>query len=413
MSEQEKPLPKPLPPLENNKASLVALDYESSLQSTKVLSESKHLQLQENLWTVDPLRLCLENGNAKDTLLNQLQFPFQQEIELPLYKFKPKASQLYTILLSQLYISIEQEDLGYYNLVKELPFATASFFPPTPPAKDKTTTPSHSPPIILPFESYASVYAETDTWDSQDPAHIWLYGSSPRNSTATLINQEESKWESIFQPQSTFKDNVYMNTNRSEPNTAGRDQQEDMKATLPQLMPTPPLKPSPVLTINEVDNDSQMKMAQSDSTQTFQASGSYVFPQCASQYFDSQAFARCDSQSTMLNSDHYDMLQQIRGQANTTFPVSPSFKEDPEMKPKRSYWTAKRMFCIGFIFPLLWFVGSFRTTHSLKWKKRCRLAAFYFSLSLCVVVLIFALKSAGSAATRQSQTDNIRAIIAN
>lgn len=103
----------------------------------------------------------------------------------------------------------------------------------------------------------------------------------------------------------------------------------------------------------------------------------------------------------------------------------PADLADPEtlMMERPRYWTEKTLFWTGFVCPLLWYYGSVHIRASssarlldpsdLRWKKRCRLAALYFSVVLSVVILVTCVKAAGSAGVRQTQTDTIRAVIAD
>jgi hypothetical protein len=128
------------------------------------------------------------------------------------------------------------------------------------------------------------------------------------------------------------------------------------------------------------------------------------------------------------------MLQNIRApshSADVSFQksVSPSEKkssffgskhtdeiESMDAVEKHRYWNEKRVFWFGFLCPLLWFYGSvsrYRNSVNKRWQKRCRLAALYFSVVVSVVALVVVVKMAGHAASRQSQSDQIRAVIAD
>ncbi|KAF1804110.1 hypothetical protein V8B55DRAFT_1511317 [Mucor lusitanicus] len=488
----------------------------------------------------------------------QLQslMPFSQQDTLP-YTFKLKSAQVYQQLMSKLYIVMghnqwiegtsphtvdgadnEQDEFSkeYLDLAFELPFATAALIPPTPPPKEITTTPACPPPTILPAEAYSDIYE----WDRQDTAQPWLYTreeesyyaqslmtSSPRASTSVYYFEDDEQevaqesWEAIFHPLSTFKHNkgeleyyawnpvnlpvaaALVAQRVTHPTSHAVDDMHSagtaIEATIPHIMPTPPLKPSPVLTIASAHDEYELEKNSSELTLVNDAASSSGEKLVEEEYYydmlqkirGSNASSLDESRSplqssgvSVMDSDkeaqqqHHqhtaqDQRQQpslkrhalaaalLLGKLNrtksththntTTTPTTahtintpttptafmldhnayamqddkPVELADPEtlMMEKPRYWTEKRLFWTGFVCPLLWYYGSVHIRASsstrlldpsdLRWQKRCRLAALYFSIVLSVVILVACVKAAGSAGIRQTQTDTIRAVIAD
>ncbi|KAL9541505.1 hypothetical protein MBANPS3_009086 [Mucor bainieri] len=437
----------------------------------------------------------------------------------------------------------EEFNKEYLGLAFELPFATAALIPPTPPPKEITTTPACPPPILLPVEAYSDIYE----WDHQDTAQPWLYTreeesyyaqslmtSSPRASTSVYYFEDdehhqqqevaEESWEAIFHPLSTFKHNrgeleYYAWNSVNLPAAAALVAQrvthptshamDDavaamysastvIEATIPHIMPTPPLKPSPVLTIVSAEDEHELEKNSSELTLVNDdaASSSCEKPVEEGYYYDmlqkirgSNASSLDESRSTLHSTDVSVMDNNDKeAQQHATHARQPSFKRhalaaalllgklnrnksthtnttttttttntattidtpttptlmldhnayameedkpvdsmaDPEtlMMERPRYWTEKRLFWTGFVCPLLWYYGSLHIRASsrnarlldpsdLRWQKRCRLAALYFSIVLSVVILVTCVKAAGSAGVRQTQTDTIRAVIAD
>ncbi|KAL9553504.1 hypothetical protein PS6_003884 [Mucor atramentarius] len=471
----------------------------------------------------------------------QSMMPFSQQDTLP-YTFKPKSALLHQLLMSKLYVVMghnqwispqvednkEQEEFNhkYLELAFELPFATAALIPPTPPPKEISTTPACPPPILLPVEAYSDIYE----WDHhQDSAQPWLYTreeesyyaqslmtSSPRASTSVYYFEDdeqqqqgvaEESWEAIFHPLSTFKHNkgeleYYAWNSVNLPVAAALVAQrvtnptshamDDMhatthtvsEATIPHIMPTPPLKPSPVLTIVSAEDEHELVKNSSELTlvndaAAVSASGERLMEE--GYYYDmlqkirgSNASSLDETRSTLQSTDvsvmddketHHQHMNKSNQTSfkrrvlaaalllgrlsrnksttratNTTNTTSTAIMDhhkyamqddkpmevaDPEalMMEKPRYWTEKRLFWTGFVCPLLWYYGSVHIKASsstrlldpsdLRWQKRCRLAALYFSIVLSVVILVTTVKAAGSAGIRQTQTDTIRAVIAD
>ncbi|CAO3614430.1 unnamed protein product [Mucor hiemalis] len=452
-----------------------------------------------------------EQGNTEEAEeLTDERFPFHHLEELP-YHFKPTSKQLESNLLDALYVVMDFpiftpksffsdniDHSEYLMLALQLPFATAAFVPPTPPPKQVTNTPAMPPPIILPPEMYEIhdddpseanyEFNYNNHWlYSRDEDQSTLMTFSPRMSTTGnslhyYDAEEGSKdftdetWEAIFHPLSTFKHkkgkleyytwnltNLPVSAARAahrvtHPKAFGPDsdvlvpsseEAVQAEATLPQLAPTPPLKPSPVLTIIDDDlKDSQLTL---------------LIPEDDGRYYDmlqnirgNQRYSNASSLASSLVSNtttledetHRSSRKPSRmhlitsvfnvninpklnkeDQYNTyggdeeTPVTTQAMMRDPEdgLKVENGYWTSKKLFWTGFMCPLLWYYGCFNFTAASKarhvneilWQKRCRLASIYFSVVLSIVVMVVVVKSVGAAGARQAQSDTIRAVIAN
>ncbi|KAG2207647.1 hypothetical protein INT46_005058 [Mucor plumbeus] len=480
----------------------------------------------------------------------QSMLPFNQEETLPYtfkpksqFLYKQLLSQLYIIIGRNQWITQyspqmddenEEEDFDkeYLDLAFELPFATAALIPPTPPPRGVSSTPACSPPIILPIEAYSDIHE----WGNQDSTQAWLYTreegsycdqslmtSSPHASTNVFYfeNDEqqhqqevaEESWEAIFHPLSTFKHNkgeleyyAWDSTNLSvaaalvaqrvtNPTSHLMDNMSTasvqattiaVEATIPQLMPTPPLKPSPVLTIASTENDHVLERDGSEINLVdfHKELSSWEKLSEEDYYYDmlqkirrSNSSSLDESRSTLKSTDisimdKYESQQKGKKNAqksskrhelllgrfnhkkpttntNTTNTLNATATTistitttaahndymiddektsniaDPEtlLMKKPCYWTKKRLFWSGFVCPLLWYYGSIHMKASnnsrlldlsdLRWQKKCRLAALYFSIILSVIILVISIKIAGSAGIRQTQSDTIRAVIAD
>ncbi|GAN01217.1 hypothetical protein MAM1_0005c00649 [Mucor ambiguus] len=429
----------------------------------------------------------------------------------------------------------EEEEFNkeYLDLAFELPFATAALIPPTPPPKEITTTPACPPPIILPVEAYSDIYE----WHHQDAAQPWLYTreeesyyaqslltSSPRVSTSVYYFEDdeqqqqqeaaEESWEAIFHPLSTFKHKkgeleyyawnsvnlpvaaalvaqrvTHPTSHAMDDLSAMHSNSTVIEAKIPHIMPTPPLKPSPVLTVLSMEDEHELEKNSSELTLVNNDAASSSCEKLVEEghYYDmlqkirgSNASSLDESRSTLQSTDVSVMYNDKEAQQHTTQDRQSSFKRhalaavlllgrlnrnksmhtnttndatihtpttpalmldhnayameedkpvgflaDPETltTERPRYWTEKRLFWTGFVCPLLWYYGSVHIRASsstrlldpsdLRWQKRCRLAALYFSIVLSVVILVTCVKAAGSAGVRQTQTDTIRAVIAD
>lgn len=441
--------------------------------------------------------------------LGEAQFPFHHLQELP-YHFKPNSKQLQKNLLDALYIVMDFpvftpkstfengiDNTEYLMLALQLPYATAAFVPPTPPPKQVTTTPTMPPPIILPPEMY-EIHDEDSAESNYEYNYNnhWLYTRdedqstlmtySPRMSIAgnslPYYDAEEGgkdftdeTWEAIFHPLSTFKHkkgkleyytwnltNLPVSAARAahrvtHPKAFGPDSDDlvpsceeavQAEATLPQLAPTPPLKPSPVLTIvNDELEDSQLTLA---------------IPEDSAHYYDmlqnirgNQRYSNASSLASSLVStintleegerssrkpsrmhlitsvfnvtthpkiNKEDQYNVYGGDEETPVTTQAMMRDHEDgLKVENGYWTSKKLFWTGFLCPLLWYYGCFNFTAASKarhvnevlWQKRCRLASIYFSVVLSIVVMVVVVKAAGAAGARQAQSDTIRAVIAN
>lgn len=495
----------------------------------------------------------------QEKLQFQSILPFNQEETLPYtfnpksrFLYEQLLSQLYIVMghnqwIKQYSPQMDDEDdeeafdKEYLDLAFELPFATAALIPPSPPPKEISSTPACPPPIILPIEAYSDIHE----WDNQNPVQPWLYTreeesyydqslmtSSPRASTSVFCFEDdeqqqqqevaEESWEAIFHPLSTFKHNkgeleYYAWNSINLPVAAALVAQrvtnptshtiDDMsatsahtatvtvEATIPQIMPTPPLKPSPILTIASAEDEHELEK---DSSEITLVNAHHEYSSCEKlveegYYYDmlqkirgSNASSLDENRSTLQSTDisimSKDESQQInknnaqksfrnalllggfnrnKSTTNTntnntntnttaattaittttattaTTTTATAHNDymiddeklnniaDPEtlLMEKPYYWTEKRLFWCGFVCPLLWYYGSVNMKASsnsrlldpsdLRWQKRCRLAALYFSVALSVVILVISVKAAGSAGVRQTQTDTIRAVIAD
>ncbi|KAI8069829.1 uncharacterized protein B0P05DRAFT_573455 [Gilbertella persicaria] len=401
----------------------------------------------------------------------------------------------------------------YLDVVFELPYATAGMMPPTPLLKEISYTPAFSPPTMLPLEAY-QVLTEDRPWHAEDPAHLWLYtresyeqeplqlSSSPRVSTLESLSLLESSehvpfttqtWEAIFHPLSTFRHKkgeleYYAWNPANLPAAAAQVSQrvnrplahssqshfsvsEGSQATLPRLMPTPPLKPSPILTIasehasmdneeiisilqiqydynednaDNADNDVVQEGYYYDMLQKIRGGHRYSnASSLESQITSNPVSIKLETRSTTQQQQikERNQLTKIRQTCSTILAdYTKKFEKlkvkhmedthekdeniDPEMLAQEQprFWTVKRLFWAGFICPFVWFYGSVYIRMSIKilshpndllWQKRCRLAALYFTVALSVVILVVSVKAAGSAGIRQTQSDTIRAVIAN
>ncbi|KAI9265435.1 hypothetical protein EDC94DRAFT_604891 [Helicostylum pulchrum] len=294
------------------------------------------------------------------------------------------------------------------------------------PDSTSPTIPPPLPPQQTPALTSVCLY------DNEDRSTFMT--ASPRISTSVSIahltensNKEftEETWGAIFHPQSTFKHTEgeleYHAWNSANlPVAAARVAQRVMliqpecqglpeQATLPVIMPSPPLKPSPVLTIpsdtelctptHYFDMLKKIRGEHTDSsmeTHTSRLSRKYSLPAIST---IEEKYSIEDGGGT-----------PITGQAMMAEVVYDTSR----------YWTEKKLFWAGFVCPLLWFYGSYcirassaKYSIDVRWQRRCRIASLYFSAIAAVVVLVTAVKAAGSAGVRQAQSDTIRAVIAD
>lgn len=313
---------------------------------------------------------------------------------------------------------------------------------PAPPSKVLSSTPTIPPPVILPSELYEPTEHSPYT---ENPSLTWLYSrdqASRMSSTSTFFqdtqNLTDETWEAIFHPLSTFKHKKgeleYFAWNPSNlPAAAARVAQRvmnarafvpesdilEVEATIPTLMPSPPPKPSPVLSENKTDEMTEKEEG-------------YYFDMLKNIHGDEQSSLKKEKQPVARIAKRYilDMISTNKSKQHESYKMedekpitTQAMIMDPEIcsGEKNRYWTEKRLFWFGFICPLLWFYGSYyiraasksNDPTNLTWQKRCRLASIYFSVILSVVVLITSVKAAGSAGIRQSQSGTIRAVIAN
>jgi hypothetical protein len=239
-------------------------------------------------------------------------------------------------------------------------------------------------------------------WKNQEPQ--WLYQDKKASMDA---------WNAIFHPMSTFQyvkgeleyhnwnpddvpvtdDLVMQRVSHARLNSEAAPVQT--KATLPQIAPTP--KPSPVLTIDkDTEIVEEINVNADRQKHYFTMLQNIRAPSHSVDVSFKKSDASSERKSTFFGSKHADEI------------------ENNMVAEKHRYWNEKRVFWFGFVCPLLWFYGSItRNSVNKRWQKRCRLAALYFSVVVTVVALVVVVKMAGHAASRQSQSDQIRAVIAN
>ncbi|KAG2214291.1 hypothetical protein INT47_000847 [Mucor saturninus] len=309
--------------------------------------------------------------------------------------------------------------------------------------QEAPSTPTLPPPVILPSELYEPAQ-ENICNDEKAPPPAWLYERDPELATSmTSFDTEtitDETWEAIFHPLSTFKHKKgeleYLAWNPSNlPAAAARVAYRvmharafapesdaivsDVEPTIPNILPSPPLKPSPVLS-QELKNE--------------------ITVEDQGYYFDMLKNIRADSQPSptsslppriakrslldMIITKKQDVSQYMMEEETPV--TTQAMMKDPETcsdeKNMERFWTEKRLFWFGFLCPLLWFYGSYyiraarrnsKDPTNLVWQRKCRLASIYFSVIVSVVVLVAAVKAAGSAGVRQAQSGSIRAVIAN
>lgn len=452
----------------------------------------------------------------------EFDFPFAHQDDLP-YQFKQK--QVNVVDLLYVALNQEINDSAVFELPYATAESLAPTPPPKEPSTTPASSPSLILPLdqcyfeedeLKPF-SAASLSAAPFSALLTQPYYSFIYEEdqhqyytntdcSPHmSSTApnSMSNFEETNkefteetWEAIFHPLSTFKHNTkgqleYFAWNPTNlPQAAARVAQrvihatahsgeedylpaatsqeffevdgERREATLPAVQPTPPLKPSPVLTIleNELDHqESQLTLVESALPTTVTTKQEYydMLQKVRGELEEEDEGEEFESIISSLNEeeenenvpvavgrqDHHfeepssrtasrfisglltrkprlDTAEKIHsiymfeGNDQDTAAVT----QDPEtlQRQEARYWTEKRLFFTGFLCPLSWFYASLvrrgvKDPKDLRWAKRCKLAALYFTVVISVLSLVVAVKMAGSAASRQAQSDTIRAVI--
>ncbi|KAG1046260.1 hypothetical protein G6F43_011148 [Rhizopus delemar] len=231
----------------------------------------------------------------------------------------------------------------------------------------------------------------------------------PKDNSKKQEDGAINPWESIFNPQTTFKQN-----NRGELEYAGLDVSQlslqahvsavcnpSISATIPNIMPSPPLESLP----NQEPN----------------------------------------VQPRSQEGHHYDILRNVLGSPLVSAKTTVSEDKDTDEKEKEggsikhtknhllkaffsnrqdleksameearpARWTQQQLFWAGFVCPLLWVYGSFQHSKiDSVWRKRCRFATLYFLILLALIILVVTVRVSGGAGTRQTQSDTIRAVIA-
>ncbi|CAO3666555.1 unnamed protein product [Rhizopus stolonifer] len=208
------------------------------------------------------------------------------------------------------------------------------------------------------------------------------------------VAEKINQWESIFSPQTTFKQNnkgglEYTGLDISRLSivcTPQRVYQPELVATIPTIMPTPPLESA----------SDQQDLAG----------------------LGSQDGRRFDILRNVLgSSDEQDTIDKTKSNTSvhTKDRLLRSLFTDKHLdvekqNQKNVYWTQQRLFWTGFAIPPIWFYGSFQknVTEPL-WQKRCRFAAFYFVVIVAVIVLLVAVRTTDG--TRRTHSDGIRSVI--
>lgn len=304
------------------------------------------------------------------------------------------------------------------------------------------STPKIPPPVILPSELYEP--SITSPHNDKAPPPAWLYERDPELATSmTSFDTEtitDETWEAIFHPLSTFKHKQgeleYLAWNPSNlPAAAARVAYRvmharafapesdtvvsDVEPTIPTLMPSPPLKPSPVLSEEPKEQVIEDQGYYYDMLKNIRGEPPITTPTTEIKMEPPRIAKRSllDLIVTKKQDNQYMMEEE------TPVTTQAMMMKDPEMcsDEKNRYWTEKKLFWFGFLCPLLWFYGSYyiraarksKDPTNLIWQRKCRLASIYFSVIVSVIVLVAVVKAAGSAGVRQAQSGTIRAVIAN
>ncbi|KAI9260826.1 hypothetical protein BY458DRAFT_516413 [Sporodiniella umbellata] len=197
--------------------------------------------------------------------------------------------------------------------------------------------------------------------------------------TESVTTDKVNQWESIFSPQTTFKQNEkggleYTGLDASrislQTNATLNTHYSEYAATIPNIMPTPMLGCIP--------NDREGLSVQDGS--------------------------RLDILRNVLGSPK-DLSKKKEPDQNYSHPDIE--KCDDKKQDKTVYWTQQRMFWTGFVCPLFWFYGSFQKKVSEPlWRKRCRFATFYFLVVVAVIVLLIVVRTTDG--TRRTHSDGIK-----
>ncbi|KAI8875961.1 hypothetical protein K501DRAFT_279863 [Backusella circina FSU 941] len=411
------------------------------IDNSKSLCDNAESKDQTHNWENDPLGLCLplqENETSPKETENSLESKDNNIKEHEEFLVTEQVNEKSTD-------SIEMKDVisPIVRTMSRYMTATSADF-----AQIDGISPIHSPRLLYGLNSAEPCNGLM--WKIQEPLSRWLYEEKKNNEQDDLASIASTDpysiaWDTIFHPMSTFQyvkgELEYCNWNPDdEPVTDdfiiqhaiqgrlypvdGRPsfaQPVQTKATIPQLAPTPLLKPSPVITIvSELDIDQASIVTQDN----------IVNPDKQKYYFTMLQNIRAPSHNTATSfqtttkkskvpqaKKEENMLSSLFGAKNSNTDESEIEKGiDAVIAEKHRYWNERRLFWFGFLCPLLWFYGSvskYRNSVNKKWQKRCRLAALYFSVVVSIVALVVVVKMAGTAAIRQSQSDTIRAVIAN
>ncbi|GAA5810974.1 hypothetical protein MFLAVUS_004403 [Mucor flavus] len=362
----------------------------------------------------------LMNRGIKKTLATPLRLYIEDDPPA----LSPKSDQVPSLFVN---LDLEENSLEDRHLAQELPneLSTSPTIPPPPVEHDV-----QSPALTSTYSYNRSTFMTAPSRISTSVSIAHLTENSNKEFT-------EETWGAIFHPQSTFKHNegeleYHAWSSVNLPVAAARVAQrvmqiqpecsslpDQVEATLPVILPSPPLKPSPVLTIPS-------------EPEFCAATEPYYFDMLKQIRGEHGCSVETTTTQTRLNASRLAkkyLLPAISTQKEEQYSIedgaTPMTAQAAMIEPEvvydtSRYWTEKKLFWMGFVCPLLWFYGSYcirasTANHSIDvlWQRRCRIASLYFSAIAAVVVLVTAVKAAGSAGARQAQSDAIRAVIAD
>lgn len=412
---------------------------------------------QKSMWESDPLRLCLVDSSIPSSPV-QLKI-YDSQVEKNIIDSRLSSEQ------ARVRTQLPDDDVATY--VPNVPM-------PPPKLLLKTSlsilpTESYASLPLTAAESWTGnreVDQSLSAAASPTMASVFLFDEGEGNKKFT-----EETWDAIFHPLSTFKHTksgleYYAWNPANLPQAAARVAQRvnhlnaydtevpsfsnpTAEATIPRLMPTSSTTHSPELASNAEQNQEnaitsvgQEEGYYYDMLQKIRGGqryshGSSIESQLYADGQDDRLSTKSDDgthneQRVKSDTAKQGLVARIASASSLTAIFLGNTNDekklhqehrDPEtlVSKKSHYWTEKRFFCIGFVCPLLWFYGSFQIRSSnrtkdpsdLRWQKRCRMAALYFSILVSLVVLVICVKAAGAAGIRQAQSDKIRAVIAN
>lgn len=326
----------------------------------------------------------------------------------------------------QVFVDLDLEE----NSLDAQELSTSPTMPPPPP-----------PPVEYDVQSPAltSAYSYDRSTFVTAPSRISTSVSIAHLTENSNTEFTEETWGAIFHAQSTFKHNdgeleYHAWSSVNLPVAAARVAQRVMhiqpqcsglpdgaEATLPVVLPSPPLKPSPVLTIpSELELCAATEPHYFDMLKQIRGEQHGCSVETTHTRLNASRLAKkylLPAISTQQKEEQYSIED---GTTPMTAQAQAAMIEQEVVYDTSRYWTEKKLFWLGFVCPLLWFYGSYCVRASaanrsidVMWQRRCRIASLYFSAIAAVVVLVTAVKAAGSAGVRQAQSDTIRAVIAD